>query len=73
MTILERDLRSLGRPGLQRLFAPLDARERLPREAVIDTGIAVSGVGRRWAALLWPLAFLAGLAILAVAGRLAFS
>jgi hypothetical protein len=58
----ERDLRSLERPGLLRAFAPLDAEERLPRELVVDPGVAVQGAGRRFFALLWPAGLLVGLA-----------
>ena len=32
----ERDMRSLARPGLRRIFAPLDPRERLPRELILE-------------------------------------
>jgi len=32
----ERDLRSLDRPGLYRVFAPLDEEERLPRELLME-------------------------------------
>jgi hypothetical protein len=65
----DRDLRSLDRPRLRGAFGPLDAEERLPRELVIDHGIAWRGVGKRMVALLWPSVLLAGLLILAwVAG-----
>jgi hypothetical protein len=66
----ERDLRSLDRPGLRRAFRPLDAEERLPLELVREPGIAVSGVGRRAAVLLWPAALLIGLALVVLAARL---
>src|SRR5258708_40331960 len=32
----ERDLRSLDRPGLYTIFAPLDPNERLPRELLLE-------------------------------------
>jgi hypothetical protein len=65
----ERDLRSLERPGLLRVFAPLDAEERLPRELVVDPGVAVHGAGRRFVALLWPAGLLVGLAAAAWAAK----
>ena len=65
----ERDLRSLERPGLLRTFAPLDADERLPRELVVDPGVAVHGAGRRFIALLWPVGLLVGLAAAAWAAK----
>ena len=68
----DRDLRSLDRPRLGRAFGPLDAEERLPRELVLDHGIAWRGVGKRIVALLWPLVLLAGLAILATVAGLHF-
>ncbi len=63
--IRERDLRSLARPGLRRAFRPLDPTEWLPRELVVDPGIAVRGVGSRVAALLALAVFFVGLAVLA--------
>lgn len=33
----ESDMRSLARPGLLRIFAPLDPRERLSREHVLES------------------------------------
>jgi len=33
----ESDMRSLARPGLLRIFAPLDPHERLPRELLPET------------------------------------
>jgi hypothetical protein len=61
----ERDLRSVDRPGLRRAFGPLDAEERLPRELVLDHGIATRGAGKRMVALLWPPVLLTSLATLA--------
>lgn len=61
----ERDLRSLARPGLRRAFRPLDSAERLPRELVVEPGIAVTGIASRVAALLALAAFFIGLAVLA--------
>ena len=65
----ERDLRSLDRPGLRKAFAPLDAQERLPRELSLEGGLAARGIGRRFIALAWPLALLAGLALLGWAAK----
>ncbi len=49
----ERDLRSLDRPGLYKIFAPLDPDERLPRELVLEAR-RYRAVGRReLAGALW--------------------
>jgi hypothetical protein len=67
----ERDLRSLDRPGLRRTFAPLDQGERLPRELLLDGGLAARRLGRRFAALLWPAVVLLSVGLLAWATHLA--
>ena len=54
----ERDLRSLDRPGLYNIFAPLDPDERLPRELFLEAK-RYRPVGRRelagalWLPALW--------------------
>jgi len=61
----ERDLRSLNRPGLRRAFGALDAGERLPRELVLNPGVAWLAGGKQMVALLWPWVLLTCLAALA--------
>lgn len=49
----ERELRSLDRPGLYKIFAPLDPDERLPRELILEAR-RYRAVGRReLAGALW--------------------
>lgn len=59
----ERELRSLDRPGLRHAFRPLDAAE-LPRELVVDPGIAVTSIGRRLIVLLVPAASLTAVTVI---------
>jgi len=64
------ELRSLNRRRLYQIFPPLDARERLPRELLLERPRYAMWSWRRLAVLLWPLAFLAGLGIVAwISGR----
>lgn len=61
----ERDLRSLERPGLYKIFAPLDPDERLPRELFLEAK-RYRPVGRRelagalWLPALWLVLSLGG-------------
>lgn len=61
----DRDLRSLERPSMYKIFAPLDPNERLPRELLIE-GRRYRSLGRtELAGALWlPTLFV----ILAVSG-----
>ena len=61
----ERDLRSLDRPSMYAIFAPLDPDERLPRELLMESR-RYRSIGRReLAGALWlPAAW----AILSVGG-----
>jgi hypothetical protein len=60
-----RDLRSLDRPGLYKIFAPLDPDERLPRELLLE-GRRHRLVGRPevaaalWLPFLWVILFALG-------------
>jgi len=60
-----RDLRSLDRPSLYGIFAPLDPEERLPRELIIE-GRRHRLVGRPevaaalWLPTLWVILFATG-------------
>ena len=60
----ERDLRSLERPSMYKIFAPLDANERLPRELLME-GRRYRAIGRpEVAGLLWlPSLFIVGTAM----------
>lgn len=74
-----RDLRSLERPGLRRLFQPLDSAERLPRELLLE-GRRHLWIERRKLLALFGVAYLPALlavvvvlASLGVAQALAFA
>ncbi|HVH63631.1 MAG TPA: hypothetical protein VNA65_08520 [Candidatus Dormibacteraeota bacterium] len=61
----ERDLRSLERPSMYKIFAPLDPDERLPRELLIESRRYRSLGRTELAGALWlPALFV----ILAVSG-----
>lgn len=60
-----RDLRSLERPGLRRLFEPLDTGERLPRELLLE-GRRHLWLERHKLIALFGLAYLPALLIVVV-------
>jgi len=59
------ELRSLNRRRLYQIFPPLDARERLPRELLLERRRYPMWSWKRVAALFWPPAFLVALGIVA--------
>ena len=59
------ELRSLNRRRLYQIFPPLDAKERLPRELLLEQQRYALLSWRRVAVFLWPLVFLAGLGLAA--------
>jgi len=52
-TLTERDLRSLERPGLYRIFKPLDPEEPLPRELLLAARRQRTVGRRELAGALW--------------------
>ena len=58
-TLTERDLRSLERPGLYRIFKPLDPEEPLPRELLLAARRQRTVGRRELAGALWLPAFAA--------------
>lgn len=61
----ERDLRSLDRPSMYSIFAPLDPEERLPRELLMESR-RYRSIGRRelagalWLPALWAILSIGG-------------
>ena len=61
----ERDLRSLERPSMYSIFAPLDPDERLPRELLMESR-RYRSIGRRelagalWLPALWAILSVGG-------------
>src|SRR5256885_16175047 len=60
-----RDLRSLDRPSLYGIFAPLDPEERLPRELLLEARRhrlvgRPEGAAALWLPTLWVILFATG-------------
>lgn len=62
------ELRSLNRRRLYQIFPPLDAKERLPRELLLEPHRYARSSWKSVAVVLWPAAFLLALGIAAWIG-----